>query len=470
MRYLALLVAALTTAEMQAYELAPRLVVNVTIDQLRSDYVEAFSNFYSRYGIKRLLDEGLVYDGATYPFSPVDESSATATISTGTSPFYNGIIANAWLDRKSLQPVGSVDDGNGSFSADKIRTSTIGDELKVSSNGKALVYSFAADSKAAILLAGHAADGCYWLDKDGLWTTSAYYQKSLPKWVKNYNDGFGAQYQKQKNHQDNDNVVDMALAAMSATDLGKDGVSDILNITLSATKDDGKPVQNWQEEMSGVYQQLDYTLGRLVNAIDKRIGLQQVMFVVTSTGYSEEKPANLSKYRIPTGTFYINRTATLLNMYLGALHGSDRYVEGCSRNHIYLNLKLIEQKRLKLSEILAESQSFLLQCDGVLNVYTSESLLRSGQGDTQKIRNGYHASVGGNLLVETVPGWQVYNEDTQEINQTSLRNIAFPIIIYGAGVPAQKISTPVAVDRIAPTIAKSIHIRAPNACAVLPLP
>ena len=70
MRYLALLVAALTTAEMQAFELAPRLVVNVTIDQLRSDYVEAFSNFYSRYGFKRLLDEGLVYDGATYPFFP----------------------------------------------------------------------------------------------------------------------------------------------------------------------------------------------------------------------------------------------------------------------------------------------------------------------------------------------------------------------------------------------------------------
>ena len=60
MRYLALLVAALTTAEMQAYELAPRLVINVTIDQLRSDYVEAFSKFYSHYGINRLLNEGQI--------------------------------------------------------------------------------------------------------------------------------------------------------------------------------------------------------------------------------------------------------------------------------------------------------------------------------------------------------------------------------------------------------------------------
>lgn len=468
MRYLALLVAALTTAEIQAYEPAPRLVVNVTIDQLRSDYVEAFSNFYSRYGIKRLLDEGLVYDGASYPFSPVDASSATAAISTGTTPFYNGILANAWLDRKSLQPVGSVDDGNGSASADKIRTSTIGDELKVSTNGKALVYSFAADSKAAVLLAGHAADGCYWLDKDGLWTTSSYYQKSLPKWVKNYNDGFGTQYQKQKNHQDNDNVVDMALAAVQATDLGKDGVSDILNITLSAAKGDGKPVLNWQEEMAGVYQQLDYTLGRLVNAIDKRIGMQQVMFVVTSTGYSEEKPANLSKYRIPTGTFFINRTATLLNMYLGAIYGSGRYVEQEYGNEIYLNHRLIEQKRISMSELLTRSQEFLMQSAGVADVYTSERL-QSGNNDIQKIRLGYNPILSGDIIINVAPGWRLLNENTQQTSVSRAGVVSFPIIFFGAGIRHERVSAPVTVDRIAPTIAKTIRIRAPNACTAAPL-
>lgn len=465
MRYLALLVAALTTAEMQAYEPTPRLVVNVTIDRLRSDYVDAFGNFYSRYGFRRLLDEGLVYDGATYPFFPVDASSATATISTGTTPFYNGIIGNAWLDRKSLQPVGSVDDGNGSYSADKIRTSTIGDELKVSSNGKAIVYSFAVDSKAAILLAGHAADGCYWLDKDGLWTTSDYYQESLPKWVKNYNDGFGAQYQKQKNHQDNDNVVDMALAAMSATDLGRDGVPDILNITLSATKDDG---HNWQEEMEGVYQQLDYTLGRLVNTIEKRIGLQQVMFVVTSTGYDEEKPTNLSKYRIPTGTFYINRTATLLNMYLGAIYGSGRYVEQAYGNEIYLDHRLIEQKRISMPELLTRSQEFLMQSAGVADIYTSERL-QSGNNDIQKIRLGYNPILSGDIIINVAPGWRLLNENTQQTSISRAGVVPFPIIFFGAGIRHERVSAPVTVDRIAPTIAKTIRIRAPNACTAAPL-
>ena len=39
---------------------APRLVVNITIDQLRSDYLEAFTPLYGKGGFKRLLNEGLV--------------------------------------------------------------------------------------------------------------------------------------------------------------------------------------------------------------------------------------------------------------------------------------------------------------------------------------------------------------------------------------------------------------------------
>ena len=74
MRYLAFILAALTTTELQAFDLAPKLVVNVTIDQLRSDYMEAFNNFYSRYGFRRVIDGGLVYDGASYPFFPIDRS------------------------------------------------------------------------------------------------------------------------------------------------------------------------------------------------------------------------------------------------------------------------------------------------------------------------------------------------------------------------------------------------------------
>ena len=290
----------------------------------------------------------------------------------------------------------------------------------------------------------------------------------MPKWVKNYNEGFGEQYRKQKNRQDNDNVVDMTLAAINSTNIGKDDTSDIINITLSATKTDGKPVHNWQEEMQSVYQQLDYTLGRLINGIEKRVNIQQVLFVVTSTGYNEEKPSDLSKYRIPTGTFYINRTASLLNMYLGAIYGSGRYVEQEYDNEIYLDHRLIEQKRISMPELLTRSQEFLMQSAGVADVYTSERL-QSGNSDIQKIRAGYNPILSGDIIINVAPGWRLLNENTQQTSMSRAGVVPFPIVFFGDGIKHERIKEPVTVDRIAPTIAKTIRIRAPNACSVAPL-
>ena len=89
--------------------------------------------------------------------------------------------------------------------------------------------------------------------------------------------------------------------------------------------------------MEGIYLELDKSIARLVNTIEKNVGNNKVLFVVTSTGYVIEPEPDYAKYKIPTGTFYINRNAQLLNMYLGAINGQARYVETCFHNQIYLN-------------------------------------------------------------------------------------------------------------------------------------
>lgn len=274
--------------------------------------------------------------------------------------------------------------------------------LKVSTNGKALIYSFAVNKESAILSGGHAANGAFWLGDNGLWTSSSYYSKSLPKWIKDYNKEFERLQKKREMYQNNDNVVDVVLDALQHTELGQDEYTDMLNITLTATPPNGKAESDWQKDMSSVYHELDFSLGRIINSIEKRVGLNQVLFVITSTGYNDEKPADLKQYRIPSGTFYINRTASLLNMYLGAIYGQGRYVEQCFSNEIYLNHRLIEQKRLSMHDILNRSQEFLLQNAGVADVYTSERLLagnndiqaysRRLQSDTQRRHHYQHRS------------------------------------------------------------------------------
>ena len=466
-RYIAIIIAALTATEMQAFQLAPRLVVNITIDPLRTDYIEAFSPLYCQGGLRKLFAESIVYDAASYPYAPVDKASAAATLSTGTTPYYHGIVASKWLDRSTLRPVFCIEDSKHYLSPAKLATSTVGDEMKISSNGTAIVYSVAADPETAILSAGHAADAAIWIDgKTGKWRTSTYYGATPPAWFKAYTS-ISTQSIKDKTAT-NDAVVDMSLQVIKSTAMGKDDTSDMINITLAATRPDGTAVTDWKTEMESVYMRLDKTLEKLIEGIEKEIGKENALFVITSTGYATETVANLEKYRIPTGTFYINRTANLLNMYLSAIYGQGMYAEACFRNQIYLNHKLIEQKRVSISEVLNRSQEFLVLSSGISDVYTSERLL-AGNNDILKIRNGFNPNLNGDITIEVTPGWRLLNEDTQETFTSRSGFVPFPIIIYGAGTKPQRITTQVTVDRIAPTIAKSIRIRAPNACSAAPL-
>ena len=466
-RYIAIIIAALTATEMQAFQLAPRLVVNITIDQLRTDYIEAFSPLYCQGGLRKLFAESIVYDAASYPYAPVDKASAAATLSTGTTPYYHGIVASKWLDRSTLRPVFCIEDSKHYLSPAKLATSTVGDEMKISSNGTAIVYSVAADPETAILSAGHAADAAIWIDgKTGKWRTSTYYGATPPAWFKAYTS-ISTQSIKDKTAT-NDAVVDMSLQVIKSTAMGKDDTSDMINITLTATQPDGTAVTDWKTEMESVYMRLDKTLEKLIEGIEKEIGKENALFVITSTGYATETVANLEKYRISTGTFYINRTANLLNMYLSAIYGQGMYAEACFRNQIYLNHKLIEQKRVSISEVLNRSQEFHVLSSGISDVYTSERLL-AGNNDILKIRNGFNPNLNGDITIEVTPGWRLLNEDTQETFTSRSGFVPFPIIIYGAGTKPQRITTQVTVDRIAPTIAKSIRIRAPNACSAAPL-
>ena len=86
-----------------------------------------------------------------------------------------------------------------------------------------------------------------------------------------------------------------------------------------------------------------------------------------------------------------------------------------------------------------------------------------------KVRNGFHPSHSGDIIIEVTPGWNILNEDTGKDRLSQASTIPFPIILYGAGIQPVKVQTPVTTDRIAPTIARAIRIRAPNACNSEPL-
>lgn len=495
----------------------PRLIVNIAIDQLRSDYLEAFAPLYSSGGFLKLMGEGMVYTNASYPFEPIDRSSAIAALSSGVTPYYNYIIGERWLNKATLRPMHSVDDKkfNGlqttdASSPNQMGTSTLSDELKVATAGQSVIYAIAPFRDAAILSAGHAANGALWIDdKTGNWCSTNFYYSSLPSWVQAFNTlnapsrkiqkvtwepfndlvgnfsyfmqsgeqkPFKHQFKGDRRFREykysamvNEDVTYMAQQCIASNAMGSDRVTDMLCLTYYAGNFDHKATTDCQMELQDTYVRLDDELSKLITYIEERVGKEKVLFVVTSTGYYDDESADYERYRIPSGTFHMNRAANLMNMYFGAFWGQGQYVEASFQNQIFLNHKLLETKKVSIADATSHAQEFLSMMSGVRNVYTSLQLLTGNNENIRKIRNGFNPERCGDILIETAPGWKLLNEDTQESKQSRASFIPFPVIVYGADVEAKRITTPITVDRIAPAIARTIRIRAPNACSSEPL-
>ena len=438
-------------ATAQAIAQAPRLVVSIAIDQLRTDFLETNVPLCTSNGFKRLLAEGLVYPNASYSFTPVDRASATASLITGSNPYYNGITGVEWLNRSTLRPQNIVNDRQSGPSPLQLASSTLGDELKVSTRGFAKVFSFAPLAENAIMAAGHAADGAAWMSQ-GRWFSAAYYIPSN-RWL---ND---AASRLKPTGDVNKCVTEMALDCIRLSGIGQDDITDLLCLSYIAAPN------------TAGYTTLDCYISELIDGIHRTLPADRVLFVITSTGTTEEEEQSSEneRYRIPSGKFYINRTANLLNMYLGAIYGTGQYVETIYRNQLFLNHKLLDQKNINTGDMLRQAQEFLLQVSGIRNVYTANQLMTSDSQLLQRIRNGFNVEKCGDLLIDIQPGWELVNEDTHTTSVSRVGYIPFPIIFYGADIKPERIQTPVTVDRIAPTIARVIRIRAPNACSAEPL-
>jgi len=179
---------------------SPKLLVGIVIDQMRYDYLYRFWDKYSEKGFKKLLQQGFVCHNVQYNYMPTYTGPGHASIYTGTTPAFHGIIANNWFDKTSGKYRYCVQDnkvttignqsGAGKMSPENLLATTITDQLKLATNFKAKVIGISLKDRGAILPAGHFANAAYWFEGDntGKFISSSFYVSGLPKWVKKFND------------------------------------------------------------------------------------------------------------------------------------------------------------------------------------------------------------------------------------------------------------------------------------------
>ena len=87
----------------------PKLVVGIVVDQMKYEYIPKFWNKYGSKGFKRLVKDGFNAKNAHYSYAVTSTAPGHATVVTGTTPNYHGIIGNDWFNPSLGKEVYCVD-------------------------------------------------------------------------------------------------------------------------------------------------------------------------------------------------------------------------------------------------------------------------------------------------------------------------------------------------------------------------
>jgi predicted AlkP superfamily pyrophosphatase or phosphodiesterase len=190
----------------------PRLILQITVDQLRGDLPTRYYERLGDGGFRYLWEKGIVYRDAHHAHANTETIVGHTTLATGAHPSGHGMVGNLWFDRETGFTTYNVEDSNyrlltpgADVDADAeidptqraarsegrspaaILVSTFADELRSSTGGRAKAVGVSVKDRGAIAMAGHAGTA-YWFSKAvGEFVTSTYYAKQYPDWVAAFN-------------------------------------------------------------------------------------------------------------------------------------------------------------------------------------------------------------------------------------------------------------------------------------------
>ncbi|OFX58051.1 MAG: hypothetical protein A2046_15570 [Bacteroidetes bacterium GWA2_30_7] len=511
----------------------PKLIVALVIDQMKNDYIYKYWNKFENTGFKKIIGEGAYCRNTNYDYIFTQTGVGHATIFTGAMPSYHGIISNYWYNRTKDIKVYCVDDDKvkstgtkndfGKKSPRKLLTTTIGDELKLSTAGNSKVISISLKDRAAIIPGGHTANGAWWFDTEsGNWITSSYYMDTLPKWVKEFNEkNYPDLYierqwtpilpieQYTESLEDNNKyevgflgnkitfpydlktmrgdsksyelllstpfgntlTKDFALAAILNENLGKGSYTDFLSVSFSSTDYIGHSFGPSSIEVEDTYIRLDKEIAHFLEFIDTNFGKENVLVFLTSDHGISEVPKYLIDKKIPAGYFNYNYAITLLKSYLNAVYGYGEWVKTYMTQQIYLNRILIEDSKLDLEDVQNKVAQFFVQFTGVANATTATALQNSNftNGINEKMKTSYNQNRSGDVLVNLEPGWIEENSEATTHNSAYTYDTHVPLIWYGWKINRKTITRKISISEIAPTISTLLNIPFPNGCMSEPI-
>lgn len=505
----------------------PKLVLVISVDQMRTDYLTRFWNKFQTGGFKKLVEEGTVCSNSQLDLHVQKTSTGTATLFTGVYPATHGIVSDNWYDRLKKKEINCTaddyyitvgsDSNEGERSAAKLLSPTIGDLIKINTRNKSKVFSVALNDVSAVLSAGHAANGAYWFDtQNGNMISSSYYVDIFPEWirqfnekqfaktytqrewttllpVKSYEESLADDYVLEKGYYDKWNtfpysmkkikekagsykflkttpfgntiIRDFATNLILEENLGKDEYPDFLAVTFSSMDYENNSFGPASVEMEDTYLRLDQDIASLLDFIDKRIGKGNTLVVLTST-CSSVYPVDYMKeeFNMPVGTFSPESAIALLKSFLNITYGQGDWIEVVGDQQLYFNRELLEKRNVSLAEIQTKTANFINQFEGVKIALPSTSF---EQGDYTK---GQLAVIANSYNFKRSGDVLYQLEDGWQPVYKYQRTIYndnsnIPLIFSGNSVKHLHFRGKTRGEDIVPTILEILNIPVPDHCS-----
>ncbi len=481
----------------------PKLIVAVVVDQFRYDYLLRFRKDYTA-GFKTILERGAVFDDAHYVHFPTVTAVGHSTFLSGATPALSGIVSNEWFERESGTRVTSVSDpktellGAGrkaeGSSPRRMLVSTVGDEIKMSNPGSKVIGVSIKD-RAAILPAGHMADGAYWFDdKSKHWVTSSYYVKQLPAWVEQINAGKPAA--RAENAQwmpvsgsgkafcttatataevpacssfeatpwGNEVIEEFAEKALIAEKMGHGTGTDVLAVSFSANDYVGHALGPDSPEVRDISIRTDRLLGKLLDFIDTNVGLANVAFVLTADHGVAPVPEVNEARHMTGGRLSTDVLMKAMNDALVLRYGLGDWITAKLGPTAYLNTRLIEEKKLNLAAVEQTAAEAARSTQHVFRVYTNAEVVSGSVIDDSvsvAVRNGMYPSRAADVLVIAEPNYLYDKTGTTHGSPFNYDNHV-PVIFMAPGLKPGHYYGKIAVNDIAPTLAAMAGVTEPD--------
>jgi len=532
----------------------PRLILQITVDQLRGDLPLRYREEFGEGGFRYLLEKGIWYVDAHHAHANTETVVGHATLATGAQPAAHGMVGNLWYDRKAGRTVYNIEDpaytiltsgagvdakteldptqiaaGTDGRSPAVILTTTFGDELSIATLGAAKVFGVSVKDRGAVTMAGHTGKAFWFSKSAGQFVTSSYYYDAYPAWVDEWNArgvpqsysgkswellhpaehylfgdrddqswepdllGFGRTFPHPFSTAENpyfttlltlspvgdEITADFAKTLIDSEGIGDDEVTDFLSISFSSTDYVGHVFGPSSLEAEDNLLQLDRTLADLFAYIDKEIGLDRTLIVLSADHGTPEAPGYLRELGKLGGYVTPDRwdTSAAAERIRKRFGLTGRLIEGYEHPYLNLSDELRNAEGVDLVALETAIAEELVAFDGVAYAFPRSRLEEGSLPDnalTRAVLNNYNPDRSGDIYVVFDPGWFIGDFDGLSVTVTHgspwRYDTYVPIAFAGYGLAPQTVWRRVYTVDVATTLAAIAGTRPPDGAAGEVLP